>query len=282
MKLKTIEKISCLIPGYSTIFILVVSLVTLSRRKVSPKMWLRLIAIAVAFMSVHFSVVSLLLAKQAPMVRILASAVIFTPMNLLLIDLQSKCNAQASNSQKRKTSLSKKRNVVLIIGGYSLLVFLAFFAVFFTFTASEVHYEDLNGERDTSLSIITMEDIGSTQNDYSATWVETSHSGEQTNVEGRLRNCDYDKCVFRCKQISGVLTLQATNTESETLILDIVSTVELGNLEIHIFVDDQYFSQVNTNGIQTITLEDIANKTVTIKIAAESAQIDVTVERTYI
>ena len=281
MKVRTIEKISCVIPGYSTLFILVVSLITLSRRKAPAKMWLRLIVIAIVSPAVNFVAVSLLMAEQDPIWRVLASAAIFTPMNLLLIDLQAKCSAEVPENQKSQAKLSKKHIISLAIGGYALLIIAVVVAVLLVSTANEVHYEDLNGDQDTSLSVITREDIITTQNAYSATWVEASHSGEQTNVEGRLGDSDYDRCVFRCKQISGIMTLQATNTEAETLTLDIISTVESGNLEILIFVDDQYYTQAGINGPQTIMLEDIANKTVTVKIAAESAQIDVTVERTY-
>ena len=61
--------------------------------------------------------------------------------------------------------------------------------------------------------------------------------------------------------------------------LRITSTVESGNAEIYVFVDNTLHSKVNINETVELFLEDISNKTVYVKAACESAKISIEVER---
>ena len=51
-------------------------------------------------------------------------------------------------------------------------------------------------------------------------------------------------------------------------------------MEIVIVVDDQFYASVPVNQESSITLNDIAGKTVLVKIAAESAKMEAYVKRT--
>ena len=73
--------------------------------------------------------------------------------------------------------------------------------------------------------------------------------------------------------------MHASKIESGTLILDISSELTAGNAEIILLVDDQYHSHVPVGGKQTVTLDDVAGKTVLVRIGCEAAQLELTVER---
>jgi hypothetical protein len=51
-------------------------------------------------------------------------------------------------------------------------------------------------------------------------------------------------------------------------------------MEIVILVDGAFYAYVPVNSTQTIRLEDVAQKLVVVKIAGESAAMNITVERT--
>ena len=50
-------------------------------------------------------------------------------------------------------------------------------------------------------------------------------------------------------------------------------------MELIIVIDGQYDRHIPVNGRQTIVLEDIAHKLILVKLAAESAEVNVVAER---
>lgn len=141
--------------------------------------------------------------------------------------------------------------------------------------------EDLNGPDDHSLTSITLEEIISTTGDYTAIMSSTSSSRGDTGVEGRLRDYDCDDCRFQCRSISGIRTLQATVAQSDTLTLEFDITLTAGNLEIVILIDGEYHCHVDIDGPQTVVLEDVAGKTVVVRMGAEDAEVEVSVRRSW-
>ena len=97
-----------------------------------------------------------------------------------------------------------------------------------------------------------------------------------------LEKYDYDRVTFSRQEVHGVRTLQATKTTCNTMILDVDSTVTCGNAELFIFVDDAYYQSIDINQVVSVQLEDITGKTVVVKIAAESAELNVFLKRTLI
>ena len=81
------------------------------------------------------------------------------------------------------------------------------------------------------------------------------------------------------KSFSGVGNLQVTITEHNVLMLDIESTVTSGNYAIIILIDGELYSEVPINQSTQITLTDIANKTVIVRMAGESAEYRTVVTR---
>ena len=84
---------------------------------------------------------------------------------------------------------------------------------------------------------------------------------------------------FSCEKISGVKILQATKTQSNELPLSINSKLKAGNMEVIIIVDNQHYESIAANEVKTIDLKDVAGKSVVVIMAAESANVDVSVTR---
>jgi hypothetical protein len=148
--------------------------------------------------------------------------------------------------------------------------------------ASESNFVDTNGPENFALTEITRDDILSKNNNYRSSMVSEQHSGRHTNIIGtKLRDVDYDHISRSFGKIHGVVILQATKISGNTLTLNINSSVESGNAEIVIIVDGEYYCSVDVNQNQSITLQNIANKEIIIKLAGEGAKMKIDVTRVY-
>ena len=177
-------------------------------------------------------------------------------------------------SRFRYVKLTKKAWILIICGSILLSVVL----LGLLFIGME-HIADTNGPDDYSLCQLTMDDILADRHSAygSAAWYKKI--GRATDVSGKLQDYDYTKCTYRAKKFSGVMAVHATKTNADTLTLQIQTKVTSGNLEVVILVDGQYYAKVPINSNQTIILENISGKLVVVKMAGESAALDITVER---
>lgn len=171
---------------------------------------------------------------------------------------------------------SSPRHIVIISVLLAAVSVVAFLLVLF-FTSSAI--EDTNGPNNTNLAVIDMNEILSDVDEYSSILSRSTQKGSQTNIEGRLSEYNYEECTFSSKKFSGVMTLQATRTMHDTLTLAVSSKLDTGNLEIVIIVDGEYHSHVPVNQNTSVVLTDISGKTVVVKLAAESAELKVSVKR---
>lgn len=146
--------------------------------------------------------------------------------------------------------------------------------------SDDKHIPDVNSDADTALAVIEPFQIVSSKDDYAAFSKTERYCVPTTNVDGELKKNDYQECALISPKISGIKTLQATKTDCNQLTLDVTSRLEEGNMEIVIVVDDQFYASVPVNQEYSITLNDIAGKTVLVKIAAESAKMEAYVKRT--
>ena len=138
---------------------------------------------------------------------------------------------------------------------------------------------DTNGAENFALATITMDqmihkELGSYQKLSGC-----KGTGEQTNVRDNRKEYDYTQMSAHAKSFSGVGNLQVTITEHNVLTLDIESTVTSGNYAIIILIDGELHSEVPINQSTQITLTDIANKTVIVRMAGESAEYRTVVTR---
>lgn len=148
--------------------------------------------------------------------------------------------------------------------------------------ASESDFVDTNGPDNFALTEITRDDILSKGNNCRSYMSSQRYSGYHTNIVGtRLRDYDYDHISRSFGKLHGIVILQATKVSSNTLTLNISSSIESGNAEIVIIIDGEYYCSVDINQQQSITLHNIANKEVIVKLAGEDAKIKVDVNRSY-
>lgn len=147
---------------------------------------------------------------------------------------------------------------------------------------SESDFIDTNGPENFALTEITREDILSERNSHVISMASKKHSGHRTNIVGTgLRDYDYDYISRSFGKINGILILQATKISKNTLTLNISSSVESGNAEIAIIVDGEYYCSVDVNQDRSITLQDVSNKEVIVKLAGEGAKMKIDVTRVY-
>lgn len=148
--------------------------------------------------------------------------------------------------------------------------------------ASESDFVDTNGPDNFALTEITRDDILNKSNSYRSYMSSQRYSGYHTNIVGtRLRDYDYDHISRSFGKLHGIVILQATKVSHNTLTLNISSSIESGTAEIVILIDGEYYCSVDINQQQSITLHNIANKEVIVKLAGEDAKIKVDVNRSY-
>ena len=174
-----------------------------------------------------------------------------------------------------------KKLIALCISIPVVVIVAILIAVIISLT-SESDFIDTNGPENFALTEITREDILSKDNNYRSSVGSASHSGRHTNIIGtKLRDCDYDYISKSFGKIHGVMILQATKISGNTLTLNINSSVESGNAEIVIMVDGEYYCSVDVNQHQSITLQNVSNKEVIVKLAGEEAKMKIDVTRVY-
>lgn len=184
---------------------------------------------------------------------------------------------------------SRKRLFITlgVVGGAVLTTLLVLYVAFvlygiYTLGESTRPYhkmQDTNGPEDTSLALITQEELIAGNLGGSAYMSVSSGHGESTKVTGEFADVDYERRSCRWGKVSGGFTVHSSKIESGTLILEITSELTAGNAEIIILVDGQYHSHVPVGGTHTVTLDDVAGKTVLVRIGCEAAQLELTVER---
>ena len=183
------------------------------------------------------------------------------------------------STQNTKKDRKKPLKIALCITISTIVIASILIAVIILSTPEFV---DTNGPDNFALTEITRGDILKLNKNYRASMVSEKHSGAHTNIIGtRLRDSDYDYISKSFGKLHGVLILQATKISRNSLTLNINSLVVSGNAEILIIVDGEYYCSVDVNQKQSITLQDISNKEVIVKLAGENAKMKIDVNRRY-
>ena len=191
----------------------------------------------------------------------------------------------ASPKQENESVQCKRRYItksVLFAVGISLAIVLTLIAVVIVLVTSKSDFIDTNGPDNYALTEITREDILKSSNTCSVFMSSEKHWGYSTRITGKIYGGDdYDNVSCSYGRMDGVCVLQATKISQNSLTLNINSVVEEGNAEIVILVDGEYYCSVDVNQDRSITLENISDKEVIIKLAGEGAKIKIDVSRIY-
>ena len=256
-KFQRIQQISSVIPFASSGFVFVATYIELARKRARMKYWLLFILIwALAFLAVCV-VDRYLMSGQFPVLNILASGGLMALANLFSVDLQVKCKSSDRAIAKywRVIGITVVAVVLAVIVVTTMIVFL--------FKGME-HIPDTNGPEDTGVTAYTMEQLCTAPDQYRAYMSGSSYTG--------------DKGVFHAKKFSGLETILTVTPKAGTLVLDADAQLVSGNMEVVILVDGTYHSHIPLNAPQEILLEDVAGKPVSVRFAAESAEMSLSVE----
>ena len=257
-KFQKIQKISSVIPFASSVFVFFATYIVLARKRATMKNWLQFFLIwALAFVAV-FVVDTYLMTGLHPILNVIASSALLALANLFSVDLQIKCESRTEGSV-----------VFPSIIGF-VIVAVALTAIVLSTMISSLskgmqHIPDTNGVENTNVTTYTQEQL------VSAPDRSRSYMSGSNNVG--------DRSVFHAKKVSGINTMQTTKMETDTLILNVDAVLNSGNMEVVIVVDGAYYAHVPLNTPQKIVLEDVAGKTVTVRFAAESADMSLSVVR---
>ena len=265
-KFQKVQKISSIIPFWSTVFVAIVTMFELKRRAASKKIWLYFLLTFFLFWTAAYFLNTVVMTGQHPILNVIATGLLLSVANILFVDFQ----VMSIKTQQQKVSKTSKAGIVYCVG-VVIIILMLFSPV--------LDIEDINGPENTNLAVIDRNEFLLSTDQYSAISSYTSQTGCSTKVDGKLKDYDYQECSFRCKEISGITTLQATKTANNQLTLEISSKLEKGNMEIMIIIDGEYYAHVPINQNYSIELTNITDKTVIVKIGAESAKLSVVVKR---
>ena len=285
-KRKKIQVLLSLIPFISMFGILIYTYINLKKYKASFKRWLIFIALGVVFVFACYIINNMLLNEAYPIINYITNYFLFVAFSNLLIEMQLDDKQKKEEQPPVEKKKISKKFYLIIIGVVSVAFTVAFcftalpFFIEGIIDARNMKIEDTNGENDYSLNTITREQlINSTES--SIMFYGELKEGNQSLItdDTMLEDVDYDTVYFESGRFNGVTIVQATKTDKDSIKFDINATLEKGNAEIAIIVDNEYYCNVEINKQSEIVLENINNKTILLKVAGESADIRIEVQR---
>lgn len=283
MRIYKFQRLFSILPFFSTLNCMVMSIVELLRRNAKLRQWLYFASIvATAALLIVISSVCLL-AEKSLFLRLVVAAAITTIANFLMVDLQERCYLRRCEIGFPPENKVYQRIVFFVMLGYLIASAIIAFSLVIVLLASSLserlNYEDTNGVDNTSLQQITIDDLVSSRISRVAYKGYVSSEGWESGVEERLSDCDRDSIWYTYGKINGLDTLHATKAGADVLELTITSTLVSGNAEIVIVVDGVYYAHVPINETTTVTIPGVKGKTVIVRGGFEAAQIDISIER---
>ena len=279
-KFQKVQLYLSVIPGFSSIFVFLVTIFTLKRKRATTNEWLKFVAIFFGCSILASVVDTFLMTGITPALNVLVFTSIMFMANYLCVNLQISCKCRTEENKDEHQNYTQDKTV-WIVAGIITFIGIVIVVICLVLNPNAQHIDDINGLENTTLAKISIDEFVSSNDHYRSSFTSYSHKGNQTKVSGKLYDVDYDQCSLKSKKFSGIHTLHATLTDHDSMILTIESTINSGNMEIIIVIDGVYYQHVTTESKQTIVLENIANKLVLVKMAAESADASIVSERKF-
>ena len=278
-KFQKIQLWLSVIPFWSTIFIVFVTMCVIKKHKPrSVVEWGKFMLTFFGGNIVAYLISNYVMAVQNTVLNIVVEGTILFLANFLFVAQQYKCEQNPDEQGERKNSNKFTYVILFAIPLVIALVLVGIKIVQSLSLHSDYVIADTNGP-DSSLAVITEDEIINSSRKLTMLAFSENFVGTQTNVTGDLAKYDYDISSFSASAISGIRTMQATLTDSDSLTLTIMSINEEGNLEIFILIDGEIHSKIPINDEVSVTLEGISGKTVVVRFGAESAKGKVKVTR---
>ena len=256
---------SSIIPVISSVLVATITMFTLKRNNAKAKYW-AIFYLAFLFTGIVASAIVNVIKGYNILLQIFLVSLVFATLNLCFVNLQITVTSESVVPRKSQ----KKLTIYLLI---ALFIITSIVALFFVLkTNDNLSIADINGDNSNQLAIITDEQLLSDSDNYQVFLYSGAKSGDRSDVHGQLEEQDYSNISHTFGKLSGVMTVQATTTESDQIVLDIASEIEFGNLEFAIIVDGNIYRRVNANASEKIIIANAAKKEVIVKVGAESAK----------
>ena len=163
--------------------------------------------------------------------------------------------------------------VFVCIGVSVLLTIIVLVTVFDHSTDVSKALEDF------SIDSLSSEDIS--KNEYASVFAVSRKykSGTKTGVDGASKYEDTDKIEFKCKKITGIKRVSATKVSDCTLTINVSSKLLSGNAKIVVVCDDEILDYIEFGQEKTLTYDVIGEHIYSVKMLAEEAELEISVER---
>ena len=274
-KFQKIQKISSIIPIFSSALVFFATMFELKRQKASAKKWILFYLIFFSSGVAVYFVNTVIMSGLLPILNWIASGLILALANILCVYLQA---YQPNNPSKRKDLII---STIILVGFSAVIIFISLISIAVSGLFSFEDFVDTNGAADTSVATMTVSDVLDTKNAYKAFYSVFTYDGNHSYVPNDFEDFDRDVCRYHAKKIQGILLLQATRIKQNTLTLHIDSSLTEGNLEIFVIVDGEVYERLPANTAHSITVGDVAGKLVVVKLATEAAACSVSVSREF-
>lgn len=275
-RFQKVQRYLSVIPVFSTVFIAFVTMSELKRLKAPAKLWLRFMLTFFLSGIAGYLLNSFIMTGKHMLLNLVATGCLLAISNMIMVDIQVRSAKEPPATRTNRVSIN---TIILVVSAIALIIGFAVMVTTMLDTSSDV--ADTNGIADTSLAVIDINDAAGDSEYYSCHKSYTSVTGGRTQVRGNQEKHDHDTVTFQSEKISGIMVLQVTKSPFNQATFTIDSTLERGNMEIVIVVDGVIFDTIPANKLSQITLTDVADKMIVVKIAAESAQVRICVERSF-
>ena len=141
------------------------------------------------------------------------------------------------------------------------------------------HIVDTNGPDNYELQTLEKAELILGKNSYFGDKLSFGQEGDASGADYALY--DYDNIHFKMERITGTAVLQTSRGLTDTLVLNFDTKVHSGNCEIVILLDSKIYQRVDVNTQQTIEIENAKDKEFSVVIGAESANVEIYIDREF-
>lgn len=264
----SIQRIISFIPFLSNPVIIAFTIKYMVKEKAKKSLWIRLFFMIAAAVVMFILANFVILSGNIIVLNIICSAAVSVILNNLLLPIQFSLMGKSKKEQHDIPALEALIGVGLgIVTIINLFLIIGFIPI---------DIEDTNGSENITPVTLSDGDLLSMVDKYHADEEEEMCSGNKLRI---FLWQYYDNISFKSSDFSGLKTLAAVYSEENEIAFEIEPTLKSGNLRIIISMDGEHYSDIEVNEKTTIELHDAKNKGIRIRMAGESADVEVKVSR---
>ena len=174
----------------------------------------------------------------------------------------------------------KQKIIIVICIVVSILIFVCLWIAKYNYEMS-MHFDDINGDNDKSLALITDDMITHYFEDYRAYKIRVTRKADnEVRISGDYEICDRSFIETRIGKLSGIYVCNAYKGIGKSVSYKITSTIKSGNFKIVITDEDcNILHNIPIDDEYELTFFAEQDQCYYVKFIGESAEIDVVVER---